>query len=63
MVFRFIVCIVIHTDHNRDVLTLRGGGDDHFFRTASGDMLLGIFPLREETRGFNNNIHTEFAPR
>ena len=63
VVFRCVIFIVVDTQHNRNVLTLRGGGDDHFFRTAGSNVFLGIFPIREETGGFDNNVHTEFTPR
>ena len=61
--FRFVVCIVVNTEHDRDVLTLRRGRDDHFFRTPGSNVFFSIFPLSEETRGFDNDIYTEFTPR
>ncbi len=57
-----VILVVVDTHHDRQVLVLAGGGDNHFPGTGL-DMAFGFFLVAEQPRRFDDNVDTEFLPR
>ena len=57
-----IVKVIVHTHHHGEILVLRGGGDDYFFR-AGLDVALGLLAICEEAGGLDHDVNAEFLPR
>ena len=62
MVVSRVVFFMVNAHYDRDVFFFRRSGDDNFFRACS-KMSSCFVSLREDTRRFNNDVYTEFAPR
>ena len=61
MVLCWIVLIVIHAQHHRNVFVLGGGGDDHFFHRPAL-MLSRVGGVGEQSCGLNHDFRTDRRP-
>ena len=62
VVFLRIVQVVVDPHDDRDVLLLRGCGNQHLFCAAAGDMHLCLFPGRKKTCRFDHDIDPHLFP-
>src|SRR5919106_48626 len=62
VVRRGIVGVLVDPQDDRQVLFLRGGGDDYFPR-AGVDVFAGIGAFGEEARRLDHDVDTQVAPR
>ena len=58
VVLRRVVLLVVHAEHDRDVLALRGRRDDDLLR-AAGDVLPGVVGVRELAGGLEHHVDAE----
>ena len=60
-----VVHVIVHAQHNRQILTLGRGGDDHFLGAALDDMGLrpGILGgIAENAGGFDHDLDAQVFP-
>ena len=69
-----IILVLVHTQDDGQIFTLRRGSDDDLLGATLSDMVFSTFDLlaffvhairfqREDTGAFNHDIHTDITPR
>ena len=62
VVLRWVVLLLVHAHHDRQVFACRRGADDHPLRTG-GAVRRSLLGVGEESRRFNDDVNAKIAPR